>query len=64
MTIFLKPALIAAATLLVACSPSTEIAPAATAIAAPEAAPAADAKPAEAAPAADAKPAEAAPAAK
>ena len=41
MTIFLKPALIAAATLLVACSPSTEIAPAATAIAAPEAAPAA-----------------------
>ena len=41
MTIFLKPALLAAATLLVACSPSTETTAAAVAVTAPETAPAA-----------------------
>ena len=39
MTIFLKPALLAAATLLVACSPSTETTAAAVAVTAPETAP-------------------------
>ena len=41
MTIFLKPALIAAATLLVACSPSTETSLVAAAVTVPEADPAA-----------------------
>ena len=52
MTYFLKPSLIAAATLLVACSPSTDTTPAAAAVAVPEATPApAPAKPPVKAPA-------------